>query len=128
MTNEEYYDKVNRYQKKIWFHRQAIANIEKKIDRLETDRQQALLKVGNYIKHFQGKSTSFSCLKVEKFDTSKRGFRLSGHGFAYCDRRLSYINSLYFGWDEINNIIDITEEQYKEALNKVLSEFLEVAQ
>ena len=128
MTEQEYQDKMSRYQKKIRFHREAIKNIEKKMDRMESDRQQAMLKVGEYIRYRYDKSMSVSYMKVNKFDTRNRGFRLAGTGFNYTNGRLSYINAISCGWGELSNIVTITKEEYVEAMNKVLNEFKVVAQ
>lgn len=124
MTEQEYQDKISRYQKKIRFHKEAISNIEKKMDRMESDRQQAMLKVGKYVRYRHGKTTTASYLKVENFQSSKRGFKLLGRGFNYSNGRLSYIDVIYCGWDEISYIVDIDEKKYTDELNKILNGFV----
>ncbi len=122
MTEQEYQDKMSRYRKKRRFHQDAIHNIDVKMDRLESDRQQVELKVGKYVKYRRRDGILTEYLMVDKFKKSRRGYELIGNGFTYYNDMLRKIDKIMGSWDNVSWIQTISEDEYHEALEKAIND------
>ena len=131
MSGEEYTKTLQQLRKKRDYHRRQEERYDALMNELESDRLSANVHIGKYVKYktINGDPAHYSdyteYLYVTSVESTSRGFYLIGNGFLKTSLTVQRIARIRCYWDDIDNgnIMDISEDEYKQALRDELSIF-----
>lgn len=124
-TEEEYKEHLSKLRKKRNYHRELADKYARMMDDLESDREQAKIHVGKYVRYTPKTSDYLvEYMKVDSIEKTARGFNLRGNGYYRTVNGIVKTDVLRCYWDELSSIVDITKEEYENVLKDMVSKLV----
>lgn len=130
LTPEEYKARLSELRKERDNLRRRADIIDREMDELESDSKLADFTIGKYIKlDRSSKGGYIEYFHVDTWVKDTRGVMLYGKGYSdSCREKVTNFHldeSMKIGWEEMNDIVEIAEEDFIKAYDKRVEEMRE---
>lgn len=126
-TTKQYLNKMKQLRKKRDYHFKKYAEFKNKMDNLEIDKSVAESKIqkGKYYKiDDTKKGGNIYYIHVKKIEKGIRGLSIIGHAFHQTTYNFGLFVENHFRiiWDNLDNVVEITDNEYYSAYNNILQQ------